>query len=181
MANAKQSIQNTLKHEGGYVNSPYDRGKETNWGITIATARAYGYKGNMKDLPIATALEIYKNNYWNPLKLDSVKSQVIADKVYDIAVNCGVKRAGTMLQSALNTLNRRGMDYETLIVDGNVGNKTITILNFVTDFKRSGIDYESVLFKTINILQGIHYINLSNDMTTSNHMNVIGWIRNRIS
>ena len=181
MANAKQSIQNTLKHEGGYVNSKYDRGGETNFGVTIATARAYGYQGNMKDLKLETAVEIYKNNYWNPLKLDSVKSQLIADKVYDIAVNCGVKRAATWLQTALNTLNRRGLDYETLIVDGQVGNKTITILNFVTDFKRSNINYENVLFKTINILQGIHYINLSNDMTRSDHMNVIGWIRNRIS
>ena len=36
--------------EGGYVNDPDDKGGETCHGVTLTTAREYGYKGKMKDL-----------------------------------------------------------------------------------------------------------------------------------
>lgn len=44
----ERAMDATFQHEGGYVNNPNDRGGETNWGITIAVARAYGYTGPMR-------------------------------------------------------------------------------------------------------------------------------------
>lgn len=41
-------IDGILSLEGGYVNNPADRGGATNWGITEATARAFGYKGDTR-------------------------------------------------------------------------------------------------------------------------------------
>lgn len=53
-------VEKVLKSEGGYVNNPKDKGGETKYGITVAVARANGYKGNMRNLPKQTAIDIYK-------------------------------------------------------------------------------------------------------------------------
>lgn len=54
-------IDGILSIEGGYSNNPDDRGGETNWGITKATARANGYQGEMKALSREEAYAILEN------------------------------------------------------------------------------------------------------------------------
>lgn len=44
------AIGATLNLEGGYVNDPVDPGGETNHGVTIGTARDFGFEGAMIDL-----------------------------------------------------------------------------------------------------------------------------------
>ena len=56
-------IESVLDREKGYVNNPKDAGGETNWGITIATARRNGYTGPMRDLSRDQAAKIYLNEY----------------------------------------------------------------------------------------------------------------------
>ena len=51
-------IDAILRAEGGYVNDPQDKGGETNYGITVAVARANGYTGPMRDLTVAVARDI---------------------------------------------------------------------------------------------------------------------------
>ena len=53
-----RAIDAILRAEGGYVNDPQDKGGETNYGITVAVARANGYAGPMRDLPVAMARAI---------------------------------------------------------------------------------------------------------------------------
>ena len=53
-------FERTIGHEGGYVNNPKDPGGETNWGITIKTARENGYTGSMKSMSRLQAKEIYR-------------------------------------------------------------------------------------------------------------------------
>ena len=110
-------IARILKSEGGYTNNPKDKGKETNFGITIATARANGYTGQMADMSQAIAINIYKSEYWDKVKADSLPP-VIGYLVLDAAVNCGTDRAAKFLQTALR-----------VTVDGNIGAKTLAAAN----------------------------------------------------
>lgn len=49
-----------LSREGGYVDHPDDRGGPTHWGITLTTARANGYMGDMRNLTRNQALKILR-------------------------------------------------------------------------------------------------------------------------
>jgi len=172
MADFNEALNIVLKNEGGYVNSKYDSGGETNWGITKETARKFGYKGEMKDLPIETAKEIYKKGYWEPLHLSEVTSQNIANEIFDTAVICGVGTAAKFVQRTLNVLNRNETDWKDIKVDGIIGNETIFALN--TAIKKR----ESNILITFGILQGYRYIEIA-EQRKKDEFNINGWI-NRI-
>ena len=57
-------INEIIRVEGGYVNDPRDSGGETNFGITVAVARANGYNGRMDCMPRDVAFDIYSAKYW---------------------------------------------------------------------------------------------------------------------
>ena len=90
-----------LGNEGGYSNNPADKGGETNWGVTIAVARANGYSGPMKTMQVEVAKDIYRRQYWRP-EFDQMPYSV-AFQVFDGAVNSGVAQAIKWLQQALGT------------------------------------------------------------------------------
>ena len=163
-----QAIHKIIKLEGGYVNDPSDSGGETNMGITLATARSYGYQGEMKDLPYETAYAIYKAMYWNPVRAFNMPEKV-AEEVVDTAVNMGVARAGKFLQRALNVLGTT-----KLTVDGQIGPATEGALKAYLA-KRD----EDTLIKALNCLQGSYYIKLAEDRTKDRKF-VYGWLRNRV-
>lgn len=79
-----------MENEGGYSNrSPdADPGGETMYGITFKVARAWGYLGPMKDLPLDTAKQIARAVYWTPNRCDQL-SPAIAFHVFDTAYNGG--------------------------------------------------------------------------------------------
>lgn len=77
-----------IGNEGGYSNNPKDPGGETMFGVTARVARAHGYTGPMRDLPLSFARAIAKAEYWDPYKLDEVPAQ-IAFQVLDAAYNGG--------------------------------------------------------------------------------------------
>lgn len=90
-------IDRILAHEGGYVNHPSDPGGATNFGITERVARAAGYKGDMRKLPRATAVDIYRTQYWARVQGDKLPPEV-AFQVVDAAVNHGTGNAIRWLQ-----------------------------------------------------------------------------------
>lgn len=100
-----------IGNEGGYVNNPADPGGETMWGVTARVARKWGYKGAMKDLPLSSAKQIAKTEYWDPYQCDQLPPE-IAFQVFDTAYNGG--HAAQWLQKAV------GVD-----PDGSIGAKTI--------------------------------------------------------
>lgn len=102
MKDFDEAFHKLLGHEGGYSNHSKDRGGETMWGVTIAVARANGYQGAMKDLPVSKAKEIYKQAYWNTIRADELPVE-IRYLVFDAAVNSGVKQAVKWLQRAVGS------------------------------------------------------------------------------
>ena len=109
----EQAFTKLLGHEGGYVNHPNDPGGETNWGITKAVAREFGYTGSMRDLPRDTAKRIYRVKYWDTVKADEMPDAV-RYPLFDAAVNSGVGQAARWLQRALGVAD-----------DGKIGAITI--------------------------------------------------------
>ena len=88
----KDEIFNSvLGKEGGYVDHPDDKGGPTQWGITQNTARAHGYRGDMRDLTREQALEILEADYWYGPRFDQVAalSSDIAAELCDTGVNMG--------------------------------------------------------------------------------------------
>jgi lysozyme family protein len=90
-------IKQVLKNEGGYVNDPDDLGGETKYGIT---KRRYPDL-DIKNLTKEEAVELYKRDFWIPLKMDSRFSDLkLAYQFFDFAVNAGIKNAEKVLTEA---------------------------------------------------------------------------------
>lgn len=175
-----QVLPHVIKIEGGYSNNPNDSGGPTNWGITEAVARAFGYLGSIKEMPKETATAIYKARYWDSLRLDEVAnlSERIAFELFDTGVNLGVSRAGIFLQRSLNVLNQRGTFYPDVKVDGVVGRMTLAALSEY--LKRRPEQGELVLLRALNSLQGAFYIELA-DSRSKDEDFVYGWLLRRVT
>ncbi|WP_278002867.1 glycosyl hydrolase 108 family protein, partial [Bacillus thuringiensis] len=91
MKSIDDAITAVLANEGGYVNNPNDKGGETNYGITIAVARANGYAGPMRDLPASVARQIYVKQYVAAPGFDKIApvSIPVAAELVDTGVNMG--------------------------------------------------------------------------------------------
>lgn len=159
--NIDDIIEDVLKAEGGYVNDPADRGGETMYGITKATARANGYDGPMRGLPRAKAKEIYHNQYVIRPGFAAIGkiSESIAAELVDTGVNMGPAVASRLLQRALNALNRRGLDYADIAVDGAAGPATRGALTAYLN--KRGKEGERRLLALLNALQGERYVSLA--------------------
>lgn len=74
--------------------------------------------------------EFYRNKFWHPIAGDQLAelSPAIALKVFDVGVNVNTVRASEWLQLALNLLNRNQLLYKDLLVDGDIGFRTIGTL-----------------------------------------------------
>ena len=89
-----------LHHEGGWSEHANDPGGKTMYGITETIARANGYTGDMKDLTVAQAKEIYKAAFWDAIQADKLHP-VFRFDVFDAAVNSGIPQAVRWLQRAV--------------------------------------------------------------------------------
>lgn len=173
-------IDDLIKREGGYVNHRSDKGGETNWGITVTVARAFGYTGAMVDLPRDTAFTIYLERFWiQPgfARIDPL-SGAIAEELFDTGANMGPGVAARFLQRALNVLNNRGRDFPEIAVDGAIGKMTIYCLSEF--LKRRGQRGELALFRMLNGQQSVRYMELSEANQTQDDFQ-FGWQYHRVA
>lgn len=164
MANFKDAFNKTIGHEGGYVNDPHDNGGETKFGIS---EKSYPNL-DIKNLTLERAKYIYYTDYWRTprVNLDEL-SQAIAEEVFDTSVNMGVVIARRMLQKALNLLNRNGTHFADLVVDGWIGDATISAIKKTK---------ESELLRVLNGLQFCKYLGFVENNESQERF-FAGWIK----
>jgi lysozyme family protein len=173
----EEIIKEVVLIEGGYSDNPDDTGGRTRYGITEAVARKHGYKGQMRDLPKDMAIDIYRIDYWDPIRGDDLleADESIAFEVFDTGVNCGTGTAARLLQRALNVLNRKQALYFDIVVDGGIGPVTIATLNQYLANRDA-----KELWKTLNCLQGARYVELC-ERREANETHFYGWIKKRVN
>ncbi len=123
-------IEATIGKEGGFVDHSDDRGGATRWGITEQVARTNGYKGDMRTLPRATAVAIYRQIYAIKPGFAAVAEIYprLGEKLFDVGVNMGPAHPARWLQEWLNLLNQGGKLYGDIVEDGKIGPGTLRAL-----------------------------------------------------
>lgn len=129
MADFLIAYNRTKPFEGGYVNDPDDLGGETYKGIARKANpkwEGWGIVDFHKTLPnfprnLETNQKLqnmmpgfYKKHYWNPFWGDKLKSQQIANEIYDQCVNLGVNRALKIAQRSAGHRETGKMSEELL-------------------------------------------------------------------
>jgi lysozyme family protein len=139
MAEFKEAFENTLRFEdtsrSGKVT--IDAGGRTRFGI------AEKFHGNLPedfftgpaDAALREAEAIEERDYWAALRLGEIQSQPVANKLFDMAVNMGVRQAAVLAQRAANGLFNRVTPPPSaagvLTEDGVLGVKTLAAINSV--------------------------------------------------
>jgi len=102
----KPFFWHTMKMEGRFSETKFDRGGATMFGITLKTFQGYCNRPAVpidcdrnKDHKVSTAdmfflrpvdvYPIYKRDYWDAIKADSIHNQAIAEFMADFIVNSG--------------------------------------------------------------------------------------------
>ncbi|MGB5107344.1 MAG: glycosyl hydrolase 108 family protein [Candidatus Zixiibacteriota bacterium] len=143
MAEFKTAFANTSESEGGYVHDPSDAGGETyrgvsrrynpawsGWEIIDAAKASQQFPKNLDDDHVLQlSVETFYRAIWIRLKGDEIASQVIADELFDAAVNPGERLAVAFLQNALNSLNKNQKLWHDQPVDGQIGPRTLSALD----------------------------------------------------
>lgn len=160
----------------GYSNNPRDRGKETNYGITIALARKYGYRGSMRRMTYPEAVRIYKARFWDGIRGDDIPHQGIAEEMLDTGANCGRHWPGKFLQQALNALNGNGKYYRKIAEDGKVGPATIRTLKRALKVRSY---YATLILRVMDSSQCERY-RLITKRRPSQKVFFGGWVRARV-
>lgn len=119
MAKFIDAYKKVLNNEGIYSNDPDDAGGETYKGISrkanpnwdgwisidaIKKAHPTTFKGILKKTPELEkkVQELYKDKYWDCFELDDVPSQLVAEQMFDTAVNQGQTAAIKFAQRVLD-------------------------------------------------------------------------------
>lgn len=173
-------IDPLIGREGDYSDHPADRGGPTRWGITEQIARAYGYDGDMRALPRATAAAIYRRRFWTRPGFDGVAARfpALAEEMFDAGVNMGPARAGQFLQRALNLLNRGAVLYPDIPVDGGVGPLTLHALDLYRQRRGDG-EGEAVLLWLVRAFRTNRYAEIA-EADPAQETFEYGWIARQV-
>ncbi|EJL62015.1 glycosyl hydrolase 108 family protein [Flavobacterium sp. CF136] len=160
-----------LKHEGGYVNHPSDKGGPTNKGITEATWNKYALSDtnneptleNLKKITDDDATKIYWKRYWEPKGFCKIVDERVSLMIYDWTITSGgaIKQVQKLLVNEFD---------QKITVDGGIGNETITAIN--------NIQEQDKLLKRISEIRKTYYTDLTYTDGEKNEQDVFlkGWL-----
>lgn len=119
MADFEPAFEFMLPHEGGYNFTPGDHGGKTKFGISQA---AYP-NVDIENLTLDGAKEIYIRDYWTPHSFRALLNQDVASKIFDMAVNMGMRSWASIVQEACCDCG------VNVVVDGAWGPHTMAAVN----------------------------------------------------
>lgn len=129
MSTFEVAIPIILKNERGFSDNPRDPGGVTNFGITLRFYQQHinpnAIPETIKNLNKDEAIGIYKTFYWDKYKYSQILIQIIATKIFDMAVNLGEETAHQRAQRATWAFN----GYQSIDDDGILGPQTIAAIN----------------------------------------------------
>lgn len=171
MANFLKSLPHTLKNEGLYVNDPNDSGGETfrgvsrknnpqwaGWAIVDSMKQEKNFPQNLTantELGVLVAT-LYRAKYWDKIRGNEISNQVVADTIFDFAVNAGSRTSVKLAQIIVGVK-----------VDGVLGSKTLLAINSQD---------EKVFIPTFAITKIARYVQICGKRP-SNRKYFYGWVR----
>lgn len=185
--------------EGGWCDVPGDSGGETYAGIArnffprwegwpiIDAAKTHSsfregaaaFSRHLSTLPglADSVADFYRTEWWERMRLDQLP-QLVADELFEQAVNLGRAGAGRSVQRMCNAWNcrktARGYDrlFDDLIIDGSLGPKSLNALSAILR-ERAGAEE---VVHALNALQACHYIKLASNSFTHRKF-LSGWMK----
>jgi lysozyme family protein len=136
MAEFKQAFEHTMKFEDAKISGKVtvDSGGRTRFGIAEkfhSDLPVDFFTGPTEDA-LREAEVIEEREYWQAMRLGEIESQAVANKLFDMAVNMGVRQASVLAQRAVNAVGDSGerpAGRERLREDGVVGARTLAAIN----------------------------------------------------
>ena len=152
-----------MENEGGFILHQVDgdRGDMTFAGISRRfwpdwPGWVFLDRGEWADELEPMVTQFYRDNFWQEIRGDEIRSQAVANSIYDFAVNAGV---GTAVKVAQRVL--------VVKEDGQVGKQTLTVLNFWADPDKFLLRYA---------LEKIsHYVELCGNNSSQKRF-LFGWV-----
>jgi lysozyme family protein len=134
----------------------------------------------MRDLPRATAVHIYYQQYAVKPGFAAVAeiSEAIAEELFDTGVNMGPTIPARWLQEWLNAMNQRGKLYADITADGKIGPATLNALRAY--LRTRGAEAETVMVRALNCSQGERYRSLATNRPANEDF-IYGWLRTRVA
>lgn len=149
MAELAIALKTVFLHEGRYVDNQNDPGGSTNFGISLKFLLQTGdldkdgwldgdvnHDGSLtvediRAIKECDAARLYDLYFWTKQGYGAINEQVIATKVFDLAVNMGSVGANKCLQRSVRSANSSIL----LLDDGVLGFKTLESVNKASSIK----------------------------------------------
>ncbi|HSK44713.1 MAG TPA: glycosyl hydrolase 108 family protein [Candidatus Binatia bacterium] len=168
MADFKTAFSLTLQHEDSTRSGKVtiDAGGRTRFGIAEKfhpDLPEEFFTGPAEDA-LSEAEKIEEREYWDSMRLAEVESQNVANKLFDMGVNMGVRQASVYAQRAANSL----LSAEARVAeDGEIGGKTLAVIN--------GVD-PIAYYQALCELSSAHYRHVA-AVNPAQAMNLQGWLK----
>jgi lysozyme family protein len=129
MADFKPAFLFTLQHEDSTRSGKVtvDAGGRTRFGIAekFHSGLPEEFFTGPAENALAEAEKIEEREYWETLRLGEVEDQNVANKLFDMGVDMGVRQGAVYAQRAVNSQGRQ------LTEDGKIGPKTLAAINAI--------------------------------------------------
>jgi lysozyme family protein len=157
-----------LQWEGGKVDDPVDPGGRTNYGVTQWSWNAYtGVPFDVWEITKDQAKQFYEDVYWEPMQLQRIAAQGLADTLLSFGANQGKRTALRRLQGLLGVTQDGIMGKKTWerlsvanqeVLNGLFLNKTLEFYNRLIERNPALVKFEKGWKNRINayrIIKGV--------------------------